>query len=315
MSGDPLKNEEWGSLLEGLARDEYHLLLGAGASMDARGGDGRPLPIPIGVACAAAGITSSELSKELSSNGQLAGIVRVEPKGLRPRHRVVASLVIERALDRADRFPPSQTLAKALAPYVTPDTIRQRTLAYRIVRNLLDQEVVFDWVGSNRAREWYDALVPEYSWNARFWEQRALAEAKLNHFPKARSFAEEALRIQKHPFTLNTLGTILLQMATNHFPPGSSESNNVFWEGVTYLRESRDRGEGQFEHPYVTFFTYTLRFAELTCKDQAINSRLATEWQRWMRVAEQAQVFRHSDNYQHLRNYHQQWLLLAAKAV
>src|SRR5712691_229819 len=44
MSCESLKNEEWESLLEGLARGEYHLLLGAGASIGACGGDGRPLP-------------------------------------------------------------------------------------------------------------------------------------------------------------------------------------------------------------------------------------------------------------------------------
>ena len=35
---------DWESLLEGLARGEYSLLLGAGASLGARGGDGNELP-------------------------------------------------------------------------------------------------------------------------------------------------------------------------------------------------------------------------------------------------------------------------------
>src|SRR5439155_27239567 len=35
---------EWSSLLQGLARGEYEVLLGAGASLGATGGDGRPLP-------------------------------------------------------------------------------------------------------------------------------------------------------------------------------------------------------------------------------------------------------------------------------
>lgn len=265
-------------------------------------------PLPVGIACAAAGISSMDLFREIRTGGQLEGIVRVEWRGLRPRHRMVAVMIIERVLDRSARFDLSLALAKALAPYVTTDTIRQRTLPYRIARSLMDSSTIFGWLGRVRVRDWYNQLVSEYSWNARFWEQRALAESELHDFPKARSFAEEALRLQKHPYTLNTLGTILVQMAIEHFEAGSEASSDTFWEGVEQLRESRRLGERKFEHPFITFFTHALHFARLTLKDHAIDRRLATEWTRWMTIAKQSQVFGHSENYQRLQEYQQQWL-------
>ena len=104
----------------------------------------------------------------------------------------------------------------------------------------MDAEQLGDRVGKWQARGWYDGLVEEYGWNARFWEQRALAEARCGQFSKARSFAEEALRIRSDPFTLTTLGSILLRMAGDQFEQGSVESDQVFWEGVALLRQARE---------------------------------------------------------------------------
>ena len=208
-------------------------------------------------------------------------------------------------------FCPNDGVHLTLAPYITIQTIRQRTLPYLIVRRLMDQEVVFDWVGRDHAREWYENLLSGYDWDARYWEQRALAEARLHSFAKARSFAEEALRIQRHPFTLNTLGTVLMRMAVAHFEPGSAESKNVLWEGIGYLRQSRDDREWRHEHPYTSFFTWALRFAETAYKGGPVEERLSAEWQRWMNAAERAPVFSHSQEYAKLQEFHRRWLSLA----
>ena len=55
MTGqEQLGPDLWAQLVQGVAREEYHLLLGAGASIGAKGGDGRPLG------------TATELAAELS---------------------------------------------------------------------------------------------------------------------------------------------------------------------------------------------------------------------------------------------------------
>lgn len=265
-------------------------------------------PLPLGIVCVAAGISARKLSQELSEGAQLAGIVRTERRGLRPRHRVVASIILERALNRKHRFRLSQDLAKALAPYITIDAIRQRTLPYRVARELMDADMVWAWMGKRLARDWYAQLVPEYAWNARFWEQRALVELRSSRFPQARSFAEQALALHEDPFTFNTSGTVLMRMATEYHEPGSARSNAVLWEAIAHLQESRELGEGKFAHPYITFFSYVLSYGQRAFKGKAVDARLSREWQLWMKDARQAQVFGYTSYYGQLMDFHKQWL-------
>lgn len=271
-------------------------------------------PLPLGIVCVSAGISSGEVTQELSEGGQLVGIVRIERRGLRPRHRVVASIIVDRALKLKRRFQLSQALAKALAPYVTIESIRQRTLPYRIARELMDAHVVWSWVGKRLAPNWYMQLVPEYDWNARFWEQRALVELRSRRFPQARSFAERALELHEDPFTMNTLGTVLMRMAIHYYEPGSARSNAVLWEAIEHLRESRRLGEGRFEHPYITFFTYALGYSQRAFKGRGVEARLSREWQLWMEEARMAQVFGYLDYYGKLMDFRRSWLLQATEA-
>ncbi len=267
-------------------------------------------PLPLGVAGAATGIPARMLEQAVDS--QLSTIVQKHPKGLKPRHRVIASMLVETVLTPDDRFLYSQALMKALAPYITISTIRQRTLPYLVVRRLGDQEVVFDWILRDRVRGWYESLVPEYGWDSFFWEQRALAEARLRSYAKARSFAEEAVRLQRHPFALNTLGTILVRMAVEHHRPGSEVSYKTFWDGVELLRESRDKREWTLnEHPFVTFFQWSLRFAALTYPGRVPDRELTAEWNQWMIKAKDAPVFKSPTRYQKLEQFQREWLSLA----
>ena len=273
--------------------------------------------LPVGIAATASGVEADLIIESVESNGALSGILRIEGKGLKPRHRVVASMVINVAVEREARYRLSQELARTLATHVSPSAISQRTLAYRIVRNLMDQDVVVDWAGGDRARSWFEGLSGEYGWNSRFWEQRALLEARFGGFPQARSYAERALQAQRHPFSLNTLGTVLLRMAVEYYEAGSDEAEEVFWEGVAHLRDARELrsrpGEGS-QHPYVTFFSYAQRHVLRSYADQTVPARLATEWQRWMTGAENASVFLHTENRQMLQDFQRDWLLLATRS-
>ena len=268
-------------------------------------------PLPIGIACVATGMSSATLISELSAPGELSSVLQAEHKGLRPRHRVVASLVVHDALERSERYQLSIALAKALAPHITPNAISHNTIPYRIIRQLMDMRVIFDWVGRNLVSDWYGSIISQYDWNARFWEQRALAEARLNRFPKARSFAEEAVKIHRDPFTLNTLGTILLRMAVDYYEPGCATSHELLWAGIEQLRGSRELGAGRFPHPYTTFFTYVLRFAQDAFRDEPVDARLAKEWQYCMREAQNAQAFVQPRDFDLLEEWHYNWLSLA----
>jgi len=266
-------------------------------------------PLPLGIGQTAAGIDAIEMSALLK--GPFSSICVLDRRGLRPRHRVIASTLIERILDQDQRFEISLLLAKAIAPYITVHTIRQRTLPYRIVRSLMDKDVIKSWLGETRAHDWYESLRDEYDWNARFWEQRALLESDRKDYPKARSFAEYAVTIQRHTFTENTLGTILMRMAIDYLVPGTSEADRIFWEAVLHLRESRELGRGQFLHPYTTFFSHAIRFAKVAFDRVAIDPRLLSEWNHWRDQAKDEGILSYTEGQRQLEQYQREWLSLA----
>ncbi len=209
-------------------------------------------PLPLSILSAASGVSSADLVRATSTGGQLVDVIQLDRRGAKPRHRTLASMMIEMS-DREVVFDLSVSLARQLAPYINPMTISQRTLPYQIARELMDHQVVQGWVGKGRVDKWYEDLVPSYDWNARFWEQRALAETTSGQFDRAESYAEHAVKLHRDPFTLNTLGTVLLRKAIEWCEPGSASSWDYYWRGVRYLRDSRTLA-GEYQHPYVTFF-------------------------------------------------------------
>lgn len=275
------------------------------------------LPCPIGVLSVAAGLSTQELISGLRVGGVLAGIIRTEQNGIRPRHRIVASTVIQQCVTLEERFAMSLALAKALSPLVTRQAIHLGTRPYRIAQQLLDEELVWAWMGRGYAQQWYEELTPFYSWNARFWEQRALLESRfgVDHLPKARSFASEAVRVHKDPFTLNTLGTILLRMAVNYHTPGSDVSRELLWNGIQQIRESRDMAEGRYEHPFVTFFSYIIHYAKAALEIGAVERRLSSEWNVWLKAAQASQAFAHPQLFDELEGFRHQWLSLAVQGA
>ena len=152
-----------------------------------------------------------------------------------------------------------------------------------------------------------------YSWNARYWEQRALLELKLNHRQPAKSFAEKALSIQRHPFTLNTHAAVLTRIGLDMVEAQESGGEDLFWEGIASLRDSRDLGDGRFEHPYVTFFTRAFELARLQGAASNGRQKLTREWNRWVTKAQDAPVFKHATNLNRLRGYIEDWLRLAVR--
>lgn len=268
-------------------------------------------PLPMGIACVAAGINPNDVNKAMGPSGKLYSVVLIDPRGLKPRHRIIANMVVQNALDLEKRYNLSLALAKALAPYITPTAISQRTLQYRIVSQLMNTEVVFSWMGRNLSATWYENLKQHYDWNARFWEQRALSELRLKHFPKARSYAEQAVDIRSDTITLNTLGFILMRMALDYHDAESSISHDLFWEAVSRLRESRELGHGRFPHSYSTFLSHALRFAKINYENQAIESRLSNEWNQWIKATYDAQACNTPNMIESINRYKYEWLSLA----
>ncbi|MCX6009729.1 MAG: hypothetical protein NTW48_06835, partial [Chloroflexi bacterium] len=268
--------------------------------------------LPITIASSAVGISVNKISDEVSS-GQLFRIVVFDSKGLKARHRVIASNIVEKVFSNNERYELVKNLAIHLSPHISISAIQQKTLYYRIVKELMDERIILDWLDQVLAQRFYAELLPYYDWDARYWEQRALAELRMNHLDPAMSFAETALHRNRDPFTLNTLGHVLLETACSLDYSGTAGTLDLYWKGVENLRESLDIGQGRFPHPYNTFFAHTLPYVKLHFKNEEISRDIIREWEWWYRRAQSSPVFVSPHKYAQLSGYNISWLKLATQ--
>lgn len=267
-------------------------------------------PIPAAMLSSAARIKSSDLSAALIGEGSLSDLLVLTPRGVKPRHRRVASTMLESVLTSKEQvYELALALAKELAPYITPDTIRQRTLPYLITSRLMDHALLSQWIGSEHIAPWYDEVESSYDWNARYWEQRALAAARRGWYDRAESYAASAVERHRGAFTLTTLGTILLRKAVQWSEPGSDQAEDYFWRGVERLREARQYNANQHPHPYNAFFTYTLQFVDRSYRGVAASQEIIREWRRWWDDALRSPSFEHPELREQLQRFQEAWLI------
>lgn len=271
-------------------------------------------PTPIALFRAICGVTPRELVKAWRDNENFADLVVISGDKLQTRQRALASLVVEDVLQKDDRYRLSASIAAAISAYLSPQAIGQRTLHARIAAELMDEKILADWIGAGRVEEWYEEQAASYGWNARFWEQRALAASGRNLWDRAESYAEKAVDLHRDPFTLNTLGTVLLRKALAVTEPGSETRADYFRRATDELESSRRAGRDQYMHPYITFFDYTLRVAreEVDRPNGIVPQPAIRLWDEWLRRARTSAVFAHEDLRRQLEDYAESWLLLAA---
>ncbi len=264
------------------------------------------LSLPFQLATPLAG--GKDLESLLEPPSPYADFAYLDDKGLRLRSRSFAAHVWELATAK-ERFDISLHLAKQLSPLVVPKTISRRTYPYRILRELMDCDVVAKDL-PQAADRWFAELLPLMNWNSRYWEQRALLAARRDQDDTAYSYAKTAVSIQaRDAFPHTTLGTICMQISVRR---QDDVGIDRFWEGVRELEASRqlavERGN-EWEHPYVTFFTYAVR----ACRTYPSQfARISDAWDEWMRAAQSSRLFRFDRHGQHqLEEFRRQWLGLA----
>ena len=260
------------------------------------------IPLPTGIGAQFAGVPARDLLNLIER--ECNGILLLTRNGIRPSHRITASLVVS-TLPQAVRYEVSSSLAKSLAPHVDEQAMRAGTGEYRIIRHLMDQATVIRLVGHEKARAWYDDIREFYNWNGRYWDQRALLESGFGEHETARSYAERSIQVHKHSFGYNTLGTVLLRMAINR---GNAES---LIDGIKNLEIARGfQNWGEREHPFVTFFTSLLRFAD-GWGINAVPHQARTAWTQWFRDANSLTVFARPEVRMQLEQWNRQWLSFA----
>jgi hypothetical protein len=266
------------------------------------------LSLPFQFATALAG--GAELEAILDPSKPYSDLAYLDEHGLRLRSRSFAAYVWGLATHK-EKYDISLYLAKQLSPLVVPKAISRRTYPYRILRELMDCDVVANDLPQSADR-WYADLLPLMSWNSRYWEQRALLAARREQDDTAYSFAKTAVSIQdRDAFSHTTLGTICMQISVRRADDVGAER---FWEGVRELETSRqlarERGN-EWEHPYVAFFTYAVRACRI---HPSQFRRIEDAWNEWMRAADSTRLFRFdSHGQQQLEGFRRQWLGLAIK--
>ena len=262
-------------------------------------------PLPMGVAVQVSGMGAIELAELGSREGQ--DLLLVAERGVRPSHRITASLVVAAALSPEMRFEAMERLAFALAPHTDSRAIVERTRPYRLLRRLMDQETVKRLLRPDEGRRLYEIMEGPYDWNGRFWEQRALFESDLGNHAQARSYAEHSISIHRHPFAFNTLGTILGRIAMRD---GDAE---VLRESIVCLEYSRDeRRWDPSEHPYVTFFSTIVRFGEVWGLG-AIPASIQEAATEWFERARRSSLFSAPSENERFLGFRKRWLELPLK--
>jgi len=246
------------------------------ASVAARLGYG----LPMEVVRASAGVPVPEIQENLA--GELGDLLVLDDGYLRLRHRFMGEVLLAQRLSAREKFEVAVGVGKAVAPHVSLAAIRASTLYYRIARSLMGHDMIGEILegDSSLILDWYEELQDAFEWNARFWEQRALAAADARDFEPAYSWAREAVSRHRDALTLNTIGVILMRRAVD-------ESSSAYWPADTFalaeeaLRNARSEREVN-EYPYETFFTYTLRLVKrVHVIDESSKEFLSTTWSEW----------------------------------
>jgi hypothetical protein len=253
--------------------------------------------VPLGILTHATGLSSADILAS-ADTGVLSEWIDVSPQGLRLRHRHIATLLVERVLTSAERYRLSQQLARSLAPQVDRDAISRRTLPFRIVRHILDAGIAHRWMGDSVVA-WYAALSPEYSWNARYWEQRALAHLRLGDVATARSFAERAVDIYRDPFTQTTLAHVILKQFLLSLDSDDDCDLNEFGEAVELLRSARNGSLERDDYPYTVFFEGSIKILRHSKLPTEAANSVAKEFREWLVDAERSRLREYSE-YSHL---------------
>lgn len=260
------------------------------------------IPLPAGIAADFAMVKPADLLNLLEN--ELKGSLVLTRSGIRPPHRITASLLV-RTLNDSVRSDVSFALAVALAPHIDRTAMRLGTREHRIARHLMEHGNVARHSGRDKGSIWYDGLRQYYDWNGRYWDQRALFESRFGHHNVARSYAERSIQVHHHSFGYNTLGTVLLRMAVDQRLISALREGIVHLDTSRRLREWEDR-----EHPYTAFFTYLIQYAErwgVHDMPQQVRSR----WGDWFREALSSRVFSSRDGQRQLEAWNKRWLQFA----
>lgn len=180
-----------------------------------------------------------------------------------PMNTVIGERILHQARDK-DKWLLLQAfseIAKALAPHVNRYAVMRRSPEARLASRLFDVDKIVKPLLAENANKLYISCQLEWEWNSRYWEQRALLAADSD-LDTALRYARHAVAIENHPFTLTTLGKLLLRQMESDFTAGGPAFDEAFEKLSQAVRREAARSRISV-HPYTTIFSGTVRYLEL----------------------------------------------------
>jgi hypothetical protein len=213
-----------------------------------------------------------------------------------PLNATLSSIILNHvaAGGRAKIFKTFIDLGNALAPHVNRGAIRRRSPEARLAGRLFDYDQIVRHFLGDLAPSFYEETRQLWQWNSRYWDQVALlnlarfyaapsTELGKDALVQAVQHARHAVSIEIHPYSLTTLGTILLAQLA----PDAAWNTEIYNEAFERLAEAIDREKHwshRNPHSFVSLFAGTKRYIEnggnLTSIQRDRLDRVVTEAQK-----------------------------------
>lgn len=180
-----------------------------------------------------------------------------------PMNTVIGERVLLRAVrrDQQSLFEAFKGLAAALAPHVNRLAIMRRSPEARLAGRLFDADKIVKPLLGGYAAELYISCQRQWEWNSRYWEQRALLTADTD-LETALRYARQAVAIERHPFTLTTLGKLQLRRMESVGAEPATEFGEAFGSLSAAIRLEKRRSRITV-HPFSSMFSGAVRFIEM----------------------------------------------------
>jgi len=250
--------------------------------------------LPLRAALVASNLAFQDFSGLVGDSLAAEGPIVRDVRGLRLRHRILSEYAWTTEFKQEEKYEAMTAVVNALAPLVNTEVVRARGIEHLILREILGRETVAAALGE-RALEFYAEHEALMGWSSRYWDQRALLESKsYNNFPKAYSYSQKAISLERHPFAFNSLGSICMDHAVQIYKANNEDGMKYFHEAEEALTQAwsiAQRDGNSHEHPFVTFFASATRMLRNIKAAQPEFEAILALYDIWLQRAKDSTVF------------------------
>lgn len=166
------------------------------------------------------GINSEELIRLIQHDPQMQILLKTDGVDVGTRHRWMALAPVIQKLGDAAALDLIGAGIRALSPRIGRESLLARNPTAMLAGAFMSQKRLHELFPSANIDQWYATLIDIFgSWNARYWEQRAILARResrndISLLARAESFANRATTLTPDSYSFTTLGTVLLDRSS-----------------------------------------------------------------------------------------------------